>query len=166
MEQSSIPQGRVVTDATAGLISRVEELAYELKVEEVMTREVKVATPEMKMQEVLDLGQRFLTEVLRAKHVFLAPLDQIADRTNVGVLQAVVRANRKLELVHRLVEKIVTHQRRTRDVLVFVFLFFLFEVDEDRHVILHQLCCEADRVFGLHRTVSPDLDRQFVELGI
>lgn len=44
-----------MTDAAAGVITRVEELAYELKIEEVMTRDIKVATPTMKMQEVLTL---------------------------------------------------------------------------------------------------------------
>jgi CBS domain-containing protein/anti-sigma regulatory factor (Ser/Thr protein kinase) len=55
MEQDPIRQERVITDAAAGLITRVEELAYELKIEEVMTRDIKVVTPEMTMQEVLNL---------------------------------------------------------------------------------------------------------------
>ncbi|MCL4297268.1 MAG: CBS domain-containing protein [Anaerolineae bacterium] len=46
---------RVITDGAAGLITRVEELAYELKIEEVMTRDVKVVTPTIMMEEVLDL---------------------------------------------------------------------------------------------------------------
>lgn len=50
-----IGQERTMTDAAAGVITRVEELAYELKIEEVMTRDIKVATPTMKMQEVLTL---------------------------------------------------------------------------------------------------------------
>jgi len=50
-----VRQERIITDAAAGVITRVEELAYELKIEEVMTRDVRVATPTMKMQEVLTL---------------------------------------------------------------------------------------------------------------
>lgn len=46
---------RVITDGAAGLITRVEELAYELKIEEVMTRDVKMVTPTTMMEEVLDL---------------------------------------------------------------------------------------------------------------
>lgn len=55
MTQNLSTQGRVVTDEAAGQITRVEELAYELKIEEVMTRNVRVISPTMRMQEVLDL---------------------------------------------------------------------------------------------------------------
>ncbi len=55
MEQSFARKERVITDGAAGLITRVEELAYELKIEEVMTRDVKVVAPTTKMAEVLDL---------------------------------------------------------------------------------------------------------------
>jgi CBS domain-containing protein/anti-sigma regulatory factor (Ser/Thr protein kinase) len=54
MEQNS-RHDKVMTDAAAGLITRVEELAYELKIEEVMTRDIKLVTPTMKIQEVLNL---------------------------------------------------------------------------------------------------------------
>jgi CBS domain-containing protein/anti-sigma regulatory factor (Ser/Thr protein kinase) len=84
MEQSASPQGRVVTDATAGLISRVEELAYELKIEEVMTREVKVATPDMKMQEVLDL--------FREARISGAPVISEANLVGVISLEDLIRA--------------------------------------------------------------------------
>src|SRR6478736_6197161 len=55
------------------------------------------------MKEVLDLRKRLLAEVLRAEHVFFAAFDQITDRANVGVLQAIVRSNRKFELIDRLI---------------------------------------------------------------
>jgi CBS domain-containing protein/anti-sigma regulatory factor (Ser/Thr protein kinase) len=45
----------VITDQTAGFITRVEELAYELRIEEVMTHEVKVVSPDTPIVEVLDL---------------------------------------------------------------------------------------------------------------
>ncbi len=44
-----------ITDGAAGIISRVEELAYELKVEEVMKRDVQTVTPEMHLLQVLDM---------------------------------------------------------------------------------------------------------------
>jgi CBS domain-containing protein/anti-sigma regulatory factor (Ser/Thr protein kinase) len=44
-----------ITDEMAGRITRVEELFYELKVEDVMTRNPKVVTPDERMEEVLDL---------------------------------------------------------------------------------------------------------------
>jgi CBS domain-containing protein/anti-sigma regulatory factor (Ser/Thr protein kinase) len=51
------PQGqksRPVTDKDAENITRVEELAYELKIEEVMTRTLNTMTPGTPMEEVLD----------------------------------------------------------------------------------------------------------------
>ncbi len=47
--------GRILSDQEAQQITRTEELAYELKVEEVMTREVKCLEPEMPMLQALDL---------------------------------------------------------------------------------------------------------------
>ena len=46
---------RVVTDEDASRISRVEELSYELKIEQVMTADVQTVTPDMQIIEVLDL---------------------------------------------------------------------------------------------------------------
>jgi CBS domain-containing protein/anti-sigma regulatory factor (Ser/Thr protein kinase) len=58
-DQSAAPhpirQQRTITDGAAGLITRVEELAYELRIEEVMTADVKVVTPDRSMLEVLEL---------------------------------------------------------------------------------------------------------------
>jgi CBS domain-containing protein/anti-sigma regulatory factor (Ser/Thr protein kinase) len=44
-----------ITDGAAGIISRVEELAYELKIEEVMKRDVQTVTPDMRLLEILDM---------------------------------------------------------------------------------------------------------------
>jgi CBS domain-containing protein/anti-sigma regulatory factor (Ser/Thr protein kinase) len=55
MPQDPPQQARIITDKVAEGITRVEELAYELKIEEVMTREIRALTPEMHMIDVLDL---------------------------------------------------------------------------------------------------------------
>lgn len=55
-----------ITDQLAQTITRVEELAYELKIEEVMTPGVKTMTPDNTMQEVLDF--------FRTAHVSGAPV--------------------------------------------------------------------------------------------
>jgi CBS domain-containing protein/anti-sigma regulatory factor (Ser/Thr protein kinase) len=55
MEQDRSHQDQVITDQTAGFITRVEELAYELRIAEVMTREVKVVSPDTPIEEVLEL---------------------------------------------------------------------------------------------------------------
>jgi CBS domain-containing protein/anti-sigma regulatory factor (Ser/Thr protein kinase) len=47
--------GRPITDGAASVITRIEELSYELKVRQVMTRELKTARPDMPMRALLDL---------------------------------------------------------------------------------------------------------------
>jgi len=59
-------KGRAVTDRDAHDIPRVEELAYDLKVEEVMSRAVYWLTPRQTMQDVFDL--------LRKKRISGAPI--------------------------------------------------------------------------------------------
>src|SRR5512139_3577103 len=75
---------RVVTDADAHHISRVEELSYELKIADVMTRNVHTVTPDMQIVEVLDLFRRC--------QVSGAPV--IADGKMIGVisLEDLIRA--------------------------------------------------------------------------
>lgn len=61
--QKDLPVGsvkdRVVTDRDADKITRAEELAYELKIEEVMSRDLKYVTPDIKMSEVLELFRQW-----------------------------------------------------------------------------------------------------------
>jgi CBS domain-containing protein/anti-sigma regulatory factor (Ser/Thr protein kinase) len=53
-EDTSRFSGKIITDQMAENITRVEELAYELKVQEVMTRDIKTVSPDAKMRSVLD----------------------------------------------------------------------------------------------------------------
>lgn len=55
LQESLGRKGRVITDQDAKEITRVEELAYELKIGDVMTQDVKVVTPEMRMADLLEL---------------------------------------------------------------------------------------------------------------
>lgn len=55
MPPDSLFQGKLVSDTKAEDITRVEELAYELKVEEVMTANPATVTPETRMSDVLVL---------------------------------------------------------------------------------------------------------------
>src|SRR5436190_15016416 len=48
-------KGRTVTDRDAQEITRVEELAYDLKISEVMTRDVKSLSPGDTMRSMIDL---------------------------------------------------------------------------------------------------------------
>jgi CBS domain-containing protein/anti-sigma regulatory factor (Ser/Thr protein kinase) len=75
---------RVVTDADAHSISRVEELSYELKIADVMTRNIHTVTPDMQIVEVLDLFRR--------SRISGAPV--IADGKMIGIisLEDLIRA--------------------------------------------------------------------------
>ena len=48
----------VMTDQQAESITRTEELAYELKISEVMTSEVCTASPEMQMKDVVEIFRK------------------------------------------------------------------------------------------------------------
>ncbi len=75
---------RVMTDADAHSISRVEELSYELKIADVMTREINTVTPDMQIVEVLDLFRRM--------RISGAPV--VADGEMIGIisLEDLIRA--------------------------------------------------------------------------
>ncbi len=83
-------KGRPITDRDARDISRVEELSYDLKINEVMTREVRSVTPAMKVSEVL--------EILRIGRISGVPV--ITNGNLVGILsiEDIVRAMEKNEL--------------------------------------------------------------------
>ena len=53
MSQPVSQKGNPISDRIASNITRVEELAYELKVEEVMTRDTRNFSPDMTMRDVL-----------------------------------------------------------------------------------------------------------------
>ncbi len=55
MSQNSLFHGMIVSEQEAESITRVEELAYDLKVDEVMTRDPASVTPETQMSAVLEL---------------------------------------------------------------------------------------------------------------
>jgi CBS domain-containing protein/anti-sigma regulatory factor (Ser/Thr protein kinase) len=58
MGDSSRSQGKIITDQQAENITRVEELSYELKVEQVMTSELITVTPETTMNEALEIFRK------------------------------------------------------------------------------------------------------------
>jgi CBS domain-containing protein/anti-sigma regulatory factor (Ser/Thr protein kinase) len=82
--------GRPITDHDANEINRVEELAYDLKVREVMTADVRTANPEMPLSKVLD--------ILRTNRISGLPV--VEDDKLVGVLslEDIVRALQKNDL--------------------------------------------------------------------
>jgi len=107
MEQDPIRQERVITDAAAGLITRVEELAYELKIEEVMTRDIKVVTPAMTMQEVLNLFREGRISgapvILEEKLVGIISLEDL-----IRALQDYGRGELHAPVAHYMTSKVIT----------------------------------------------------------
>ena len=55
MEETSPHKGRLINDEVAETITRAEELAYELKISEVMTSNMHKISPDQTMQDVVDL---------------------------------------------------------------------------------------------------------------
>lgn len=76
MDREEPSQGRTITDKEAENITRTEELAYELRVSEVMTGNVKALTPEMPMAEAL--------EMFRSAKISGAPV--VSNERLVGVI--------------------------------------------------------------------------------
>lgn len=66
MEPPKTTKSRIMTDQEAEHITRAEELAYEIKVSEVMTAEPVIVSPDMKMREV--------TEIFRTRRISGAPV--------------------------------------------------------------------------------------------
>jgi CBS domain-containing protein/anti-sigma regulatory factor (Ser/Thr protein kinase) len=95
--------GRPITDHDAHDISRVEELSYDLKIHEVMTADVKTATPEMPLSKILDL--------LRTNRISGLPVVENDRLVGVLSLEDVVRALQKNDL------SAATSQYMTRDVV-------------------------------------------------
>ncbi len=81
---------RVITDQDAKEITRVEELAYDIKIREAMTRAVKFVSPELSMRAVLEL--------LRQEQISGMPV--LEDGTLVGVvsLEDLIRAMTDMDL--------------------------------------------------------------------
>jgi CBS domain-containing protein/anti-sigma regulatory factor (Ser/Thr protein kinase) len=81
---------RLITDRDAQKISRVEELSYDLKVQEVMTVKIHTVSPEMPLSEVL--------EILRINRISGVPV--VRDSKLIGILslEDIVHAMRKNEL--------------------------------------------------------------------
>ena len=82
--------GRPITDHDANEINRVEELAYDLKVREVMTADVKTASPEMPLSKVLD--------ILRTNRISGLPVVEAGKLVGVLSLEDIVRALQKNDL--------------------------------------------------------------------
>jgi CBS domain-containing protein/anti-sigma regulatory factor (Ser/Thr protein kinase) len=96
-------RGRPITDQDAHEISRVEELSYDLKIHEVMTADVRTATPGMPLSQVL--------EILRLNRISGLPVVEEERLVGVLSLEDIVRALQKNDL------SAPTSQYMTREVV-------------------------------------------------
>ncbi len=79
-----------ISDKTAETITRAEELAYELRIHEVMTEDVHCLSPEMKMETALDI---FQTERFSG-----APVIEDGDLIGILSIEDLIRALREKHL--------------------------------------------------------------------
>ncbi|MEJ5224290.1 MAG: CBS domain-containing protein [Anaerolineales bacterium] len=89
-------KGRIVTDQDAREIGRVEELAYELKNRDVMSRDLRTATPDMRITDVLGM--------LREHRISGAPVLEGDALVGIISLEDIVRAMSENDMqapVHR-----------------------------------------------------------------
>ena len=96
-------RGRPITDHDAHEINRVEELSYDLKTREVMTTELRTASPDMPISKVLD--------ILRIHRISGVPVLEEGNLVGIISLEDIVRAMEKNDL------SATTEQYMTRDVV-------------------------------------------------
>jgi len=84
MEQPKPPRSRIMTDKEAEHITRSEELAYELKVAEVMASNPVTVPPEMKMREALD--------IFRNHQISGAPVVENGQLTGIISIEDLIRS--------------------------------------------------------------------------
>lgn len=101
MSDNPPQQVHTVTDKDAQGITRVQELAYELKVEEVMSRTVKALTPGMHIIDVL--------EMFRQGHISGAPVVENDQLVGVVSIEDLIRILREGSL-EALVGDYMTHK--------------------------------------------------------
>jgi CBS domain-containing protein/anti-sigma regulatory factor (Ser/Thr protein kinase) len=102
----------IITDGRVGLITRVEELAYELRISEVMTADVKVVTPDLPMAYVLDLFRRARISgapvVSNGELIGIVSMEDLIHSLTRGNLEASVRDYMSTDLfVARAVDPVV-----------------------------------------------------------
>ena len=100
MTHESSPTARKITDQEAHNITRTEELAYELKVSEVMTASVKTLAPEMPMADALEL--------FRSEHISGAPVTRDGILCGIISLEDLIRCMTDQKLDHPIADYMST----------------------------------------------------------
>src|SRR5687767_12435398 len=130
-----------------------------------MIRHVHAEAQAEPRQQLLQLLERLAAEVLGLEHLALAAPHQIAQGVDVGVLQAVRRAHREIELVDALGEQRVEAGQLLIVARAGAVTQALLGLDEDPEVVLEQHRGQRDRFLGAHRAVGPHLEHQALVVG-
>jgi CBS domain-containing protein/anti-sigma regulatory factor (Ser/Thr protein kinase) len=131
-------KGRIVTDKNAKDITRVEELAYDLKISEVMSRDVKTVSPDMQMAEILEL--------LRTARISGAPVVDQNELVGIISLEDLIRSMCAND-THAPVSKYMT--RNVMTVNSFHPVVEAFEVFTKAHVGRLPVLDENDKLVGM-----------------
>src|SRR5690606_28065207 len=115
--------------------------------------------------ELFKLGERLLTKVPELHHVGYFQLHQVAQRLDVSCLEAVVRPNRKVEVVQRGLEQLAHVQHFFVHLLDFGILSgFEFDrlVGEEAEVLDQNVRSAFEGLLGMDRAVGFDIDQQLL----
>ena len=119
------------------------------------------AEPEL-AEQLLDLLQGLAPEVLGLEHLLLTPPHQVAQRVDVGVLQAVGAADRQLKLIDTAIEVLVDRRLGAFCFVSNLRLKVLIKVDEELNLFLDNLRRISERVIRLDTTIRVDFKDQLV----
>lgn len=161
MDQTTPRKGQVISDQAAENITRVEELAYELKIDEVMTRNMRRVNPGMKMQEILDL--------FRQAHISGAPV--VLNDVLVGIIsiedliRCLVAGDLESSVSHYMTTKIIT-MKNTEPVIEALKTFVTLRVgrlpvlDSDEKLV--GIITKGDITRGLLKALQHDYQEEEV----
>ena len=114
-------------------------------------------------QHFLDFVQGLAAEIGGPEHIRLGLLHQIADIDDVIVLQAIGRADTKLEFID-LAQQIAVERQFVAAFLGDLALRLL-EVDEQLQLVLQNAGRQRDRIIRRHRAVGLDVDIELIVVG-
>jgi CBS domain-containing protein/anti-sigma regulatory factor (Ser/Thr protein kinase) len=160
-ESSPSIQGQEITDEVAGSITRIEELAYELRVSEVMTRDVLTVTPDTAMGRLMEL--------LQEHHITGAPVVEREELVGVVSIADLLRAMQRGQL-DAPVRDFMTSQLITisADDLVVRALDLFAETDINRLPVqgadkqLMGIVTKSDITDGVLKALRSDFEREEV----
>src|SRR5690606_26997851 len=119
--------------------------------------------------ELLEFGERLLTEVPELHHIGYFELHQVAECFHIGSLKTVVGPNRKVKVVQWRLEKLAHVQHFLINLLDFSILpGFEFDrlVGEQAEVLDQNMCRTFECLLRMDRTIRLYVDQQLFVVGL